>query len=482
MLKRTRIILAALFIVGITLLFTGIGTDWWGWMAKLQFLPAVMGLNIAVIAGVLAATLLVGRCYCAIICPLGVFQDVVIWLRKVYAKITKKAYAKARKKSPAKRFTYNKERKWLRYGVLALVVICIAAGIQGAVLLIAPYSAYGRMVALAAGKSLALPLLIVAGITFVGLVILAWTHGRAWCNNICPVGTTLGLVSRFSALRVGIDESKCIACRKCERSCRSSCIDIAGGKIVDNSRCVNCFECIGVCDEGAINLRFAWGKGSRAKAEGPGHSGDGGRREFVEKTAMLAGGLALGTLGAKAQVLNGGFADIAPKQDPERETPLVPPGAVSVKRFYDRCTGCQLCVSNCPNGVLKTSTDLEHLLQPTMSYADGYCRPECNTCGAVCPAGAIEPLAKFEKLTLSWGVAHVYHRDCLQRQGVSCGNCVRHCPVGAVRMITNRRGIQVPVVDEELCIGCGACENLCPVRPVSAVRVNGRDKHVRHNG
>ena len=107
MLKRTRIILAALFIVGITLLFTGIGTDWWGWMAKLQFLPAIMGLNIAVIAGVLAATLLVGRCYCAIICPLGVFQDIVIWLRKVYAKITKKAYAKARKKSPAKRFTYN---------------------------------------------------------------------------------------------------------------------------------------------------------------------------------------------------------------------------------------------------------------------------------------------------------------------------------------------------------------------------------------
>ena len=139
-------------------------------------------------------------------------------------------------------------------------------------------------------------------------------------------------------------------------------------------------------------------------------------------------------------------------------------------------------MSNCPNGVLKTSTDLEHLLQPTMSYADGYCRPECNTCSTVCPAGAIEPLAKFEKLTLSWGVAHVYHRDCLQRQGIDCGNCVRHCPVGAIRMVTNRAGRQVPVVNEELCIGCGACENLCPVRPISAVRVNGREQHVRHNG
>lgn len=491
MLKRTRIILAALFIVGITLLFTGIGTNWWGWMAKLQFLPAVMGLNIAVIAGVLAVTLLFGRIYCSVVCPLGVFQDIVVWLRNVYARLTRKAYAKAKKKSPAKRYTYNKERKWLRYGVLALIIICIAAGIQGVVLLVAPYSAFGRMVALAAGKSLAWPLIVVAGVTFVGLVVLAWTHGRAWCNNICPVGTLLGTVSRYSMLRVAIDKDKCIACRKCERTCRAGCIDIQGGKVIDSSRCVNCFDCIGVCDEGGINLRFAWGKAPRsesgvtkgASCPAPtGHPDDGGRREFVEKTAMLAGGLALGTAGAKAQILNGGFADIAPKQDPERETPLVPPGAGSVKRFYDRCTGCQLCVSNCPNGVLKTSTDLEHLLQPTMSYADGYCRPECNTCSTVCPAGAIEPLAKFEKLTLSWGVAHVYHRDCLQRQGVSCGNCVRHCPVGAVRMITNRRGIEVPVVDETLCIGCGACENLCPVRPVSAVRVNGRDKHVRHNG
>lgn len=490
MLKRTRIILAALFIVGITLLFTGIGTNWWGWMAKLQFLPAAMGLNLAVVAGVLAVTLLMGRIYCSVVCPLGVFQDIVIWLRKVYAKITKKAYAKAKKKSPSKRFTYNKERKWLRYGVLALIIICIAAGIQGVVLLVAPYSAYGRMVALAAGKSLAWPLIVVAGVTFVGLVVLAWTSGRAWCSNICPVGTLLGSVSRYSMLRIAIDKDKCIGCRKCERTCRAACIDIQGGKVIDSSRCVNCFDCIGVCNEGGIGLKFAWGKAPRsesgvtkvASCPAPtGHPDDGGRREFVEKAAMLAGGVALTGLEAKAQ-LHGGPGTVIPKENPERKVPLVPPGAVSVKRFYERCTGCQLCVSNCPNGVLKTSTDLEHLLQPTMSYADGYCRPECNTCSTVCPAGAIEPLAKGEKLTLSWGVAHVYHRDCLQRQGIDCGNCVRHCPVGAIRMVTNRAGRQVPVVNEELCIGCGACENLCPVRPISAVRVNGREQHVRHNG
>nr|MCR4910510.1 4Fe-4S binding protein [Bacteroidales bacterium] len=403
MLRKTRIFLAALFLVGITLLFTGIGTQWWGWMAKLQFLPAVMGLNIAVIAGVLAVTLLVGRCYCAVICPLGIFQDVIIWLRRRF--------------KPVKRFTYSKERKWLRYGVLALIIICIAAGIQGVVLLVAPYSAYGRMVALAAGKSLAWPLIVVAGVTFVGLVVLAWTHGRAWCSNICPVGTLLGTVSRYSMLRVAIDKDKCIGCRKCERTCRAGCIDIQGGKVIDSSRCVNCFDCIGVCNEGGIGLKFAWGKAPRsesgvtkgASCPAPtGHPDDGGRREFISQATIIAGGVALTGLEAKAQ-LHGGLGTFIPKENPDRKVPLVPPGAVSVKRFYERCTGCQLCVSNCPNGVLKTSTDLEHLLQPTMSYADGYCRPECNTCSTVCPAGAIEPLAKGEKLTLSWGVAHVYH-------------------------------------------------------------------------
>ncbi|MBO4606016.1 MAG: 4Fe-4S binding protein [Bacteroidales bacterium] len=490
MLRKIRIILAAVFLIGITLLFTGIGTDWWGWMAKLQFLPAVLGLNFAVIAGVLAVTLLFGRIYCSTVCPLGVFQDIVIWLRHTLGKLTRKRLALKGRKPFIKRFTYNKERKWVRYGVLALIIICIAAGIQGVVLLVAPYSAYGRMVALALGKVTAWPLIVVAGVTFVGIIILSWIYGRAWCSNICPVGTVLGLVSRISMFRIEIDKDKCIACKSCERGCKASCIDIDGGKVIDHSRCVDCFDCIGLCQEGGVKLRFAWKDSfaslgmttpmsSRETSATKGSAVE--RRDFIAQATMLAGGVALGSLEAKAQ-LHGGLAAIAPKQDPERETPLVPPGAESVKRFYERCTGCQLCVSNCPNGVLKTSTDLGHLLQPHMSYADGYCRPECNTCSTVCPAGAIEPLEKFEKLTVSWGVAHVYHHDCLQHEGISCGNCVRHCPVGAIRMVKGRHGHEIPVVNEEICIGCGACENLCPVRPISAVRVNGRSQHVRHNG
>lgn len=498
--KKIRIILAAVFIIGITLLFTGVGTSWWAWMAKLQFLPAVLGFNLAVIAGILALTLLVGRIYCSVICPLGVFQDIVIALRRKWGSLVQKRHMAAVRKAaasgkpvpkpkPAKASHYKKEKPVLRYGVLALTIVCIATGLQGVVLLIAPYSAYGRMVALAAGKTLAWPLILVAALTFVVIVLLAWTSGRSWCNDICPVGTTLSLVSRFSLFRIGIDKEECISCMRCERACKSSCIDIKGGKIVDNSRCVDCFDCTEVCETGAIALRFGGKAGKKLNAhqenrtsvaleEKPASCGS--RRDFIGKGAMLAGGLVLSDLESRAQVLNGGMAVVKPKQDPTRETPLVPPGAKSVKSFYDKCTACQLCVSNCPNGVLKTG----RTIQPYMSYADGYCRPECNVCSTLCPAGAIAPLAEFEKLSISWGTAHVSHEECLQSQGVKCLNCVRHCPVGAIRTVSVTRAdgsnLSLPVVNEELCIGCGACENLCPVRPISAVRVNGRSRHQIH--
>lgn len=506
--KKIRIALAAVFIIGITLLFTGVGTSWWAWMAKLQFLPAVLGFNLAVIAGILALTLLVGRIYCSVICPLGVFQDIVIALRLKWGSFMQKRRMAAVRKTaasgkpipkskPAKVSHYKKEKPVLRYGVLALTIVCIATGLQGAVLLIAPYSAYGRMVALAAGKTLAWPLILVAALTFVVIVLLAWTSGRNWCNDICPVGTTLSLVSRFSLFRIGIDKEECIGCMRCERVCKSSCIDIKGGKLVDNSRCVDCFDCTEVCETGAIALRLGGKVRSGGKAHHENESrhktsvaseestassagNDNSRRDFIGKSAMLAGGLVLSDLESHAQVLNGGMAVVKPKQDTTRETPLVPPGAKSVKNFYDKCTACQLCVSNCPNGVLKTGS----MLQPYMSYADGYCRPECNVCGTLCPAGAIAPLAEFEKLSISWGTAHVTHEECLQSKGVKCLNCMRHCPVGAIRTVsvTGDDGTKMllPVVNEELCIGCGACENLCPVRPVSAVRVNGRSRHQIH--
>lgn len=468
MLRKIRIAAAALFFAGITLLFVGIGHQWWGWMAKLQFLPSCMALNFAAIAFVLLLTLVFGRIYCSVICPMGVFQDLVIRVRKLLS-------PKGRK--PKRHFV--KEPRIVRYGVLALVIVTTLTFSQLLLTVLAPYSAYGRMVrsivGLSRGESLAPALLITAAATLVVICVCAWIWGRGWCNTVCPVGSVLGLVSRFSLFKVSIDQSQCVSCRKCEKGCKSSCIDI-DTHTIDHSRCVDCFDCMDSCPKGGIKFRFSLPR--KAKTGPVTESVDKGRRAFMATTALVGSSLALG---AQNKRLDGGLADVIDKTSPERSERLVPFGAESVKDFYDRCTACQLCVSNCPNGVLRPSTDIGHFLQPQMGYEKGWCRPECTTCSQVCPAGAIRPLKAEEKLTHKIGTAKVNLSLCLAaKDEAGCGNCSRHCPVGAVRMVkTDGYHRNIPVVAEAQCIGCGACEYLCPARPISAITVDGISVHIK---
>ncbi len=514
MLKKIRVILAALCITAITLLFldfTGTLHGWLGWLAKIQFLPAVLALNVAVIVGLLLLTILFGRVYCSVICPLGVFQDGVAHLSK---------------KGKKGKYSYSKEIKWLRYGVWALFVVALIAGVNALVALLAPYSAWGRIVQnlLAPvyqwGNNLlawvaerkgsyafyskevwlkSLPTFIVAAASLVVLVVLAWKNGRTYCNTICPVGTTLSFFSRFAMFRPVIDAGKCKGCHVCEKRCKAACIDIST-KSIDYSRCVDCFNCLDNCKFGALEYRFAWGKDSSAAPQNdkgmPQNDkgvpqNDKGRRAFLVGSAV-----ALGGIGLKAQEPTeiasdiekeneGGFATIIPKTAPKRKTPVTPFGSESVKKFYNHCTACQLCVSVCPNNVLRPSKELSRLMQPEMSFERGYCRPECVKCSEVCPAGAILKITPEEKTTWKVGTAGVDYELCLVANGEveECANCARHCPVGAIKMVKkdpedeSEHPVRIPTVNEEKCIGCGACENLCPARPISAIKVNGCEVH-----
>ena len=436
MLRKIRIALAAVFFIGITLLFVGIGHNWWGWMAKLQFLPSALALNFVVVAIILLACFLFGRVYCSTICPMGVFQDVVIWLRRTIGKwqrdrgVRKLPRMKERGEKPGpeaknliKHFAYSyvPEHKWARYGFLVLSLVSIFVSGKMLIALIAPYSAYGRVVRSIVGVatgSIALPLLLTGLITLVFIFVCAWFWGREYCNTICPVGTTLSLVSRFALFRPTIDLSKCINCGRCGRGCKASCIDTVNHQI-DYSRCVACFDCLDRCKEGALKYRFVGLKGVIRQAQEPTvkkeEKTDTGRRAFIATTAFVGTALA-----AKAQDhLQGGLAEVVPKQKPERGTRLVPPGATGVKSFYDHCTACQLCVSACPNGVLRPSSDFEHFLQPQMGYENGYCRPECHACSDVCTAGAIKPLQPGQKQTIQIGVAHVNLELCFAANGTA---------------------------------------------------------------
>jgi len=501
MLRKLRIVLAAIFFAGITLLlldFSGALHGWLGWMAKIQFLPAVMALNVAVIAALILLTLLFGRVYCSVICPLGVFQDCV-----AHISVARKSRLKNHKP-----YSFSPEKKWLRYIVWVVFVVALVVGIQALVALLAPYSAWGRIVqnlfqpiylwinnlfaAIAEragsyafyGREVwlrSLPTFVVAVVTLVAVVVLAWRGGRTYCNTICPVGTTLSFFSRFAMFRPVIDAEKCRNCKVCEHKCKASCIDIANHKI-DYSRCVDCFNCIEDCKFGALKYRFAWGKKTaKAVAEAPAannqaEAADKGRRAFLTGAALAAGSIALG---AQDKKTDGGLAALLDKKAPKREVPVTPPGSKSVKDFYSRCTACQLCVAECPNNVLRPSASLEHLMQPEMSFEKGWCRPECTRCSELCPAGAISQISREEKTRYQVGLAQIDRELCVAENGTECGNCARHCPATAIEMVrVEDRGIHIPVVKENLCIGCGACENLCPARPISAITVNGRHNHL----
>lgn len=494
MLRKIRIILASIFFIGVTLLFldfTGAAHAWLGWMAKVQFLPAVLALNFGVVAVLLVLTLLFGRVYCSVICPLGVMQDIISWI-----------HGKTKKKNRF-RFSYSPAINWLRYGVLALFIVALVAGLHSLVALVAPYSAYGRIASnllapvyqlgnnffawiaeragsyafystevwIRSGATFA-----VAAATFAVVAVLAWKHGRTWCNTICPVGSVLGLFSRFSVFAPVIDTEKCRNCGLCGKQCKSSCINMKEHEI-DYSRCVACMDCIETCKEGAIHYACRYGKkGSPSPAQG---NVDNSKRAFLVSSAIATTAVA-----AKAQEMkvDGGLAEIERAAKPERQTRLVPAGSLSLKNFADHCTACQLCVSVCPNQVLRPSTSLMTLMQPEMSYERGYCRPECTKCSDVCPAGAIRPISVEEKSSTQIGHAVVCLDNCVvNTDEVSCGNCARHCPAGAISMVRKNpddpKSLRIPVVNEERCIGCGACENLCPARPFTAIHVEGHEVH-----
>ena len=454
MLRKIRICLQVVMMTLVTLLLLGIGFRvhlWAGWAAKIQFLPAFLAFSSVVVV-IFMTTLFLGRIYCSVVCPLGIMQDFFSWLG---GKVKKN------------RFSYAKENKVLRYGFFGVFILALIIGFAPLTTLFEPYSAYGRIV-----NSLFKPLydllnnwlagldaandrynftevqiwtrsvttFVVAILTLVILGFLAWRKGRLYCNTICPVGTFLSFFSRFSLLRVRFDKDKCKNCGMCEKNCKAQAIDFKEGKI-DYSRCVVCGDCLDKCKFDALK----YGRDLSAfKTES--------KPVDAERRAFLVGAAVAGTSAALAQTemkVDGGLAVIEDKKAPKRNTII-----------------------------------LMHFMQPMMSFERGYCRPECTRCSEVCPAGAIKPISREEKTNIHVGHAVWIKENCVVlTDGVSCGNCARHCPTGAIQMVDYEGPngkVQVPAVDENKCIGCGACEHLCPARPFSAIYVEGNEMH--HNG
>ncbi len=482
--RKGRIVAAAVVLAAVTLLFldfSGTAHRFLGWLAEVQLLPALLALNVGVVVVLLVATLLFGRLYCSVICPLGVMQDVV---------------ARLGKKAKKNRYGYARPKTMLRVAMLVLFVALLVGGVGSLFAFLAPYSAFGRiatnllqplwiggnnLLAIAAERldsyafyrvevlwrgaasfATALVTLLVVG-------WLAWRNGRTWCNTICPVGTVLGFVARFSWLRPVIDTTKCNGCGLCARNCKAACID-PNTHTVDMSRCVVCFDCLDNCKRGAI--RYV----PRRTKQTPENVHNTSRRGFL---AAVTAFTATRVVARQQKKVDGGVAVILDKKVPVRKQPIVPAGALSARHLAQHCTACQLCISACPNGVLRPSDGVMTLLQPAMGYERGYCRPECTRCAEVCPTDAIRPITREEKSSTQIGHAVWVRENCVAAsEGVKCDNCARHCPAEAIVMVEQGEGApKIPAIDTERCIGCGACEYLCPARPFSAIYVEGHEVH-----
>ena len=501
--KKIRIALALIVFCLITFYFLDFADlipNKINFLTKVQFVPALFSLSVGMIIFILVITFLFGRIYCSVICPLGVFQDFFEWFSK---KIIKK-----------KKYPYRKNNPVLRWTIVGVLVITFIAGTNVLVSILDPYSMYGRIathlfkpVYLFANNIIAaisnyyknytfynegifltgIVAFIIAVISFLIIGFLAYKYGRLYCNTICPVGTVLGFISKYSLLKIKIGGENCNSCGLCGMKCKASCIDTIT-KEVDYSRCVSCFNCLEECHRNALKWDFSFNvkKKEKKSAELIQQNNatvpfDENRRKFFVALLSL---FTLSKLFAARKDSTNQIKEIFTSHNVpfKRKHAITPPGSKNVNHFNDKCTACHLCISKCPSQVLK-ATFLEYgiigMMQPAMTFEHGYCNYHCTVCTEVCPAKALEPITEKEKKTLQIGQVQYIKENCVVvTDGTDCGACSEHCPTQAVSMQPYKGDLRIPTINHDLCVGCGACEYICPVRPFRAIYVEGNPTHL----
>ncbi|AFN74885.1 ferredoxin-type protein [Melioribacter roseus P3M-2] len=492
LLKKIRIVLAILFFIPVTYIlidFTNsVSSHLFNTILFFQFVPSLLksillfSFTSAGFIIIILLTVLFGRIYCSTICPLGILQDIINYIAK---------------KKRKRKLSFIKPNKIVKITLTAIPFLLVIAGAATGFLVLDPYSIYGRI----AGNFLrpaaifinnlvssllsyfdvysvypaeikafnAIPFLV-AFLYLVFIAYLAFTKGRHYCNLICPVGTLLGLMSRYSFFKIRIKNEDCLSCGLCERDCKGNCID-SENKKVEHENCVMCFNCISACPTKGIVYSTGYSSKSN-KTET-----DEGKRNFIIKSAVYFSSLTF--LGQKLQKK---IVVAKPSTVPVfRKYAVSPPGSKSLERFNNSCTACHLCISACPTQVLQPSFleyGLNGMLQPRLDNNAGFCNFDCVTCGEVCPTGAIMPLTVEEKKLTQLGVAKFIEDNCVVKtQNTDCGACAEHCPTKAVHMIPYKNNLFIPEVREDYCIGCGACEHACPVKPYKAIYVEGNAVH-----
>ena len=482
-LKSIRIAVAAVMFV---LFFcVGIGVRQLNAVLVTQFGPGLMSLTSAFFVDTLAAvvlivliTLLFGRIYCSVLCPLGILQDGIAFLAQ-------------RIKGKARRRYRFLDTRPVKYGVFLLVLILGAAGVMLPLIALLPSSNFFTIVSnvflrmfstvdpetgAPAGQFSVNPPAAAFGFSlgvFLVVAALAAWRGRIYCNTLCPVGAVLSLIGQKPLYRIALSQDMCVCCGMCEAACKGGAID-SKKKSVLAENCVMCFNCIPACKRGCGKLE------KRPKMAAFNLS----RRHFIG----AAGGV---VAGAGAAMIVHKLEKALPRPKAE---PAMPPGAGNAKRFHEKCVGCGICIRECEGKILVPAVGqygLEGFMQPVVDYSRGSCVYTCNRCSNVCPPNALLPLSLAEKQRTRIGMA-IVGGSC-----VGCGICASNCPANAIWIESRilmplppdapqpsarppRRGVETQrkaKVILDYCIGCGVCQHVCPL-PSPAITVSGVSEQI----
>jgi MauM/NapG family ferredoxin protein len=441
-------------------------------LAARTFIPALLfGLVV------IASALIVGRFFCGHICPMGATLDLAQWLLRI---------RKRKNSEPAPGL------RQVKHGLLAA---CLGSSLLGVSLVfwLAPMPLVTRFwgltvfpvvrLALDSGLAALRPLAqamdwralgfavvpaarfetaLFVALLFAALFALLALAPRFWCRCLCPAGALLALFAGRPAWRRSVSED-CTRCGACIRACPMGAIP-EEPRETRHRECIACLRCVRVCPESAAHFRLFPGSAG-AESFVP------GRRRFLASGLSGASLAALALSGLDSPALKEGVAGTV--VDPDR---VRPPGALPEEAFLARCLRCGECVAACPTNTLQPAwlqAGVWGLFSPIAMARRGACDPDCAECGRVCPTGAVRPLPLNEKMWAKMGTAVVLRQKCLAWEwGKPCLVCKEVCPYGAIEMRrVESSPVTVPFVLGTRCVGCGSCENRCPVQATAAIQV-----------